>query len=61
MSRAIQGLEKALKEALVDTIDGDDVTEMVNMGQLNESSKIDQKLFIGIAAMAERVLYPKFL
>ena len=56
-----QGLEKALKEALVDTISPEEVTEMIDLVQLNENSKVDQKLFVGIAAMTERLLYPRFL
>ncbi|KAK2163962.1 hypothetical protein LSH36_71g01027 [Paralvinella palmiformis] len=58
---SLKGLDKALKEALVDTVTSDDVSEIIQLVGLTNSSKIDQKLFTGMAAMTERMLYPKFL
>ncbi|XP_012936365.1 uncharacterized protein LOC101853688 isoform X1 [Aplysia californica] len=52
---------KALKEVLVNTISTDQVDDMCRMLEVNETTSVDIKLFSGVAALAERILYPDFL
>ncbi|KAK3587653.1 hypothetical protein CHS0354_032859 [Potamilus streckersoni] len=57
----LKDVEKSLKDVLVNTISSEQVNEICDVLQLNNDTKIDQTLFSGIAAFAERVLYPKFV
>ncbi|KAL3858031.1 hypothetical protein ACJMK2_012647 [Sinanodonta woodiana] len=57
----LKDIEKSLKDVLVNTISSEQVAEICDVLQLNNDTKIDQTLFSGIAAFAERVLYPKFV
>ncbi|XP_074643243.1 uncharacterized protein LOC141900312 [Tubulanus polymorphus] len=54
-------LEKALKDVLINSITAEQMNYMFDLIQIDEDSKIDQKLFSGIAALAERLLYQKFV
>ena len=60
---SIQNLEKALREILLHSITSDDVTHICDVIALNQdpgSPGVEYKLFAGIAAMAERMLFPRF-
>lgn len=56
-----QELEKALREVLVGTLTKQKVKELCDWLEINEDTKIDYKLFSGMAALAERILYPDFV
>ena len=61
---SLENLEKALREILVHTITSDDVTRICDVIALNSEDTgavgVEYKLFAGIAAMAERMLFPRF-
>ncbi len=46
---------------LVNTITPEEIQEICDMVQLEEEPKVDFKLFAGMAALAERILYPAHL
>lgn len=54
-------LQRALRDVLINTISPEDMEQMFSLAQVDDNCKVDLKLFSGIAALAERVLYPKFL
>ncbi|XP_064618747.1 uncharacterized protein LOC135482551 isoform X1 [Lineus longissimus] len=54
-------LEKAIKDVLINTISQEMVEKIFNMVGINEEVHVDQKLFAGIAAFAERILYSQFV
>ncbi|XP_064612552.1 uncharacterized protein LOC135476453 [Liolophura sinensis] len=57
----VKELEKALREVLVGTLTKQRVKELCDWLEINEDTKIDYKLFSGMAALAERILYPDFV
>ncbi|KAL4223888.1 hypothetical protein ACF0H5_017351 [Mactra antiquata] len=54
-------LDRSLKDVLVNTITSEQIHEVLNTLQVDENTKVDYKLFAGMAAYAERVLYPSFV
>ena len=52
---------KALKDVLTDTLDDTMLELVLDMVQIDEDTVVDQKLFAGVAALAERMLYAKFV
>ncbi|XP_071092768.1 uncharacterized protein [Haliotis cracherodii] len=54
-------IEKALKDVLVNTISKEEVAEVCQLLEIDEETRIDYQLFCGVAAFAERILYPKFV
>ena len=56
-----QDIDRTLKDVLVNTITTDQIKYLLDLLDINEETKIDYKLFAGMAAYAERVLYPKFV
>mgnify|MGYP000314280115 FL=1 len=56
-----QDLDKSLKDVLVNTIDSKQIHEILKSLDVDENTRVDYKLFAGMAAYAERVLYPKFV
>jgi len=54
-------LEKCLRGVLVNTITTEEAEKLISMIEVTEDTKIDIELFCGIAALAERMLYPKFI
>ncbi|XP_060599771.1 uncharacterized protein LOC132753345 isoform X4 [Ruditapes philippinarum] len=54
-------LDRSLKDVLVNTITSEQVQDVLNMLNITESTKVDYQLFAGMAAFAERVLYPSFV
>ena len=54
-------LGKALKEVLVNTITSEQVSDMATLLEVEDDTPVDIKLFSGIAALAERILYPDFV
>ena len=56
-----QDLDKALQDVLVNTITSEDTRRICELVGLDQDGSVDFKLFAGIAAMAERMLYPKFV
>ncbi|XP_046550428.1 uncharacterized protein LOC124260208 isoform X2 [Haliotis rubra] len=54
-------IEKALKDVLVNTISKEEVTDVCQLLEIDEETNIDYQLFCGVAAFAERILYPKFV
>ena len=56
-----QDLDRSLKDVLVNTITSEQISDILHTLEIDENTKIDFKLFAGLAAYAERVLYPKFV
>ncbi|XP_052256478.1 uncharacterized protein LOC127861814 isoform X2 [Dreissena polymorpha] len=54
-------LDRSLKDVLVNTITSEQVQDVLKSLEIDEQTRVDQKLFYGVAAYAERVLYPKFV
>ncbi len=54
-------MEKALTGVLVNTFTPEHLREIMQLVQLDEECKVDFKLFAGLAAMTERLLYTRFL
>ncbi|XP_053374901.1 uncharacterized protein LOC123535376 [Mercenaria mercenaria] len=54
-------LDRSLKDVLVNTITSEQVQEVLNTLNITENTKVDYQLFAGMAAFAERVLYPSFV
>ena len=46
---------------LVNTITTEQIKYLLDLLDITEETRIDYKLFAGMAAYAERVLYPKFV
>jgi hypothetical protein len=46
---------------LINTITKEDTKTLFELAEIDENSKVDLKLFSGISALAERILYPQFL
>jgi len=57
----LQDLDRSLKDVLVNTITSEQISDILHTLEIDENTKIDFKLFAGLAAYAERVLYPKFV
>ena len=57
----MKDLEKAMKDVLINTLTSQQFNDLCDMIQIDEEEKIDYKLFGGLAALAERLLYPKFV
>jgi hypothetical protein len=57
----LQDLEKAIKDVLINTISQEMVEKIFDMVGIDEDVQVDQKLFSGIAAFAERILYSRFV
>ena len=56
-----QDIDRTLKDVLVNTITSDQIKYLLELLDIDEETKVDYKLFAGMAAYAERVLYPKFV
>ena len=56
-----QDIDRSLKDVLVNTITTDQIKYLLELLDITEETKIDYKLFAGMAAYAERVLYPRFV
>ena len=56
-----QDIDRTLKDVLVNTITTEQIQYLLGLLDIDESTKVDYKLFAGMAAYAERVLYPKFV
>merc|ERR1711894_763103 len=56
-----KNLEKAMRDVLINVITSKDIQEMCSVAQFTEFCKLDLKLFSGLAAMSERILYPKYM
>ena len=56
-----QGLEKAMREVLVHTLSIDELNQIYELVDITSETAVDYALFAGLASLAERVLYPKFL
>lgn len=56
-----QELEKALQDALVSRASSENVQDLFTMVEIDDESRVDFDLFCGICALAERLLFPKFL
>lgn len=54
-------IDRSLKDVLVNTITTEQIKYLLDLLDITEETKIDYKLFAGMAAYAERVLYPKFV
>ncbi|XP_052800169.1 uncharacterized protein LOC128231412 isoform X3 [Mya arenaria] len=57
----IKDIDRSLKDVLVNTITSEQISDILHTLDIDENTKIDFKLFCGMAAYAERVLYPKFV
>ena len=57
----LKDLDKTLKEVLVNTITSEQIQDILKLLDVDEQTKVDFKLFAGMAAYAERVLYPKYV
>ena len=55
-----QDLEKALRDTLTQTITEKDIANICRLVELSDEALIEYSLFAGLAAMAERMIYPKF-
>ena len=58
---SFKDLDRSLKDVLVNTITSEQVQDVLNMLNITESTKVDYQLFAGMAAFAERVLYPSYV
>lgn len=61
LSLLFQHLGNALTDVLIHTITQEQIKSMVELVQLNDESHVDLKLFCGMAALSERILYPEYL
>ena len=52
---------KAIKEVLVNTVSLEQAEDLCLLLEIEDSTSVDLKLFSGIAALAERILYPDFV
>lgn len=50
-----------MHEVLINTITSEEILTVLRLTSLEENSKVSLKLFSGLAAMAERLLYPKYV
>ena len=53
-----QDLQKALSDVLIHSIDNQKMKLVIDMLLISEKDVFDKKLFYGVAAFAERLLYP---
>lgn len=54
-----QGLVSALGELFTTNLDKDGLDKIINLLAVDEHIRVDEKLFIAIAAFTERVLCPR--
>lgn len=54
-------LDRSLKDVLVHTITSEQVQSVLDTFGITENTKVDFKYFAGMAAFAERILYPKYV
>ena len=54
----LQGLETCLKETLVQALKENTYTEICDLLDITDETVVDFKLFSGVAAIIERILYP---
>ncbi|GFN90345.1 serine/arginine repetitive matrix protein 1-like, partial [Plakobranchus ocellatus] len=52
---------KALQEVLVNALKDQQLTELCDILEVEDDTSVDLKLFSGMAALAERILYPEYL
>ncbi|XP_025091573.1 uncharacterized protein LOC112562508 [Pomacea canaliculata] len=55
-----ESLTQCLKEVLIEMLTEDTLSEVFQLVEISEETRIDFRLFSGIAALAERMLYPNY-
>ena len=58
MCADLQGLETCLKETLVQALKENTYTDICDLLDITDETVVDFKLFSGVAAIIERILYP---
>ncbi|KAF6020457.1 hypothetical protein EB796_021231 [Bugula neritina] len=56
-----QDLQKALSDVLIQSIDDEKMKMVIQMLQIDEDVQVEKRLFYGISAFTERLLYPMFV